>query len=158
MIINLNKPIGWTSFDVCKKIKRITKEKKVGHAGTLDPFASGVLIIGTGKDTKKLKNISDKNKSYDASILLGEITDTLDVEGKVFQKKKVPINHAIPPQKISRRKKITIHTVSLETSTSTTGTAESPLGISRFGNILSFLFPIVSKPFHLISVIFVSIT
>ena len=90
MIINLNKPIGWTSFDVCKKIKRITKEKKVGHAGTLDPFASGVLIIGTGKDTKKLKNISDKNKSYDASILLGEITDTLDVEGKVFQKKKVP--------------------------------------------------------------------
>ena len=91
MIINLNKPIGWTSFDVCKKVKKITKEKKVGHGGTLDPFASGVLVIGTGKDTKKLKYISDEKKSYDATILLGEITNTLDVDGRVIQKKKVPI-------------------------------------------------------------------
>ncbi len=91
MIINLNKPIGWTSFDVCKKIKGITKEKKVGHGGTLDPFASGVLVIGTGKDTKRLKYISDEKKSYDANILLGEITDTLDVEGKVVQKMEVPV-------------------------------------------------------------------
>ena len=91
MIINLNKPIGWTSFDVCKKIKRITKEKKVGHGGTLDPFASGVLIIGTGKDTKKLKYITEENKSYDASLLLGEVTDTLDTEGRVVQQKKIPI-------------------------------------------------------------------
>ena len=59
MIINLNKPIGWTSFDVCKKVKNITKEKKVGHGDTLDPFASGVLVIGTGQDTKNLRNISD---------------------------------------------------------------------------------------------------
>ena len=91
MIINLNKPIGWTSFDVCKKVKKITKEKKVGHGGTLDPFASGVLIIGTGKDTKKLKYISDEKKSYDATLFLGEITNTLDLEGKVIQKRKVPI-------------------------------------------------------------------
>ena len=90
MIINLNKPIGWTSFDVCKKVKNITKETKVGHGGTLDPFASGVLIVGTGKDTKKLKYISDESKSYDASLFLGEITDTLDVEGKVVQKKAIP--------------------------------------------------------------------
>ena len=86
MIINLNKPIGWTSFDVCKKIKNITKEKKVGHGGTLDPFASGVLIIGTGKDTKKLKYVVEEKKSYDATLFLGEITDTLDVEGEVLQK------------------------------------------------------------------------
>ena len=91
MIINLNKPIGWTSFDVCKKVKNITKEKKVGHGGTLDPFASGVLVIGTGKDTKKLKYISDEKKSYDATLFLGEITNTLDVEGEVIQKRKVPI-------------------------------------------------------------------
>ena len=90
VIINLNKPIGWTSFDVCKKVKNITKETKVGHGGTLDPFASGVLIVGTGKDTKKLKYISDESKSYDASLFLGEITDTLDVEGKVVQKKAIP--------------------------------------------------------------------
>ena len=61
MILNLNKPIGWTSFDVCKKIRSITKEKKVGHGGTLDPFAQGVLIVGTGKDTKKLNDISNMN-------------------------------------------------------------------------------------------------
>tara|TARA_Y100001935_G_scaffold171999_1_gene141972 strand:- start:679 stop:1350 length:672 start_codon:yes stop_codon:yes gene_type:complete len=91
VIINLNKPIGWTSFDVCKKVKNITKEKKVGHGGTLDPFASGVLVIGTGQDTKKLKYISDEKKSYDATLFLGEITNTLDVEGKVIQKRKVPI-------------------------------------------------------------------
>ncbi len=91
MIINLNKPIGWTSFDVCKKVKKITNEKKVGHGGTLDPFASGVLVVGTGKDTKKLKYISDKKKSYDANIFLGEITNTFDVEGKVIQKRKVPV-------------------------------------------------------------------
>ena len=91
MIINLNKRIGWTSFDVCIKVKNITKEKKVGHGGTLDPFASGVLVIGTGQDTKKLKYISDEKKSYDATLFLGEITNTLDVEGKVIQKRKVPI-------------------------------------------------------------------
>ena len=78
-------------FDVCKKVKRITKEKKVGHGGTLDPFASGVLVIGTGKDTKKLQYISDEKKSYDATIFLGEVTNTLDVDGRVIQKRKVPI-------------------------------------------------------------------
>ena len=91
MIINLNKPIGWTSFDVCKKVKSITKEKKVGHGGTLDPFASGVLVVGTGKDTKKLKDVSDEKKTYDATLLLGKTTDTLDLEGKVIKKKKIPI-------------------------------------------------------------------
>tara|TARA_B100000989_G_C19501434_1_gene454477 strand:- start:523 stop:1185 length:663 start_codon:yes stop_codon:yes gene_type:complete len=91
VIINLNKPIGWTSFDVCKKVKSITKEKKVGHGGTLDPFASGVLVVGTGKDTKKLKDVSDEKKTYDATLLLGKTTDTLDLEGKVIKRKKVPI-------------------------------------------------------------------
>ena len=90
MILNLNKPIGWTSFDVCKKIRSITKEKKVGHGGTLDPFAQGVLIVGTGKDTKELNAISNQNKTYEASILLGSLTDTLDIDGKITQKKNVP--------------------------------------------------------------------
>ena len=90
MILNLNKPIGWTSFDVCKKIKGITKERKVGHAGTLDPFAEGVLIIGTGSDTKSLSLISKQRKSYVASITLGAETDTLDIDGKIVLKKNVP--------------------------------------------------------------------
>ncbi len=70
MILNIYKPVGWTSFDVVKKIRGITKEKKVGHAGTLDPFAEGVLIVGTGHDTKKLTEISSDDKSYIATLTL----------------------------------------------------------------------------------------
>jgi len=90
MIYNIYKPVDWTSFDVVKKIRGLTKEKKVGHAGTLDPFAEGVLIIGTGKDTKALANISSTDKSYTATIKLGVETDTLDIEGKVVSEKDVP--------------------------------------------------------------------
>ena len=90
MIYSIYKPVGWTSFDVVKKIKGITKENKVGHAGTLDPFAEGVLIIGTGKDTKKLSDISSSNKSYRAILKLGETTETLDNEGPITDTKKVP--------------------------------------------------------------------
>ena len=90
MIINIDKPIGWTSFDVVKKIKRITGHKKVGHAGTLDPFASGVLILGTQNDTKNLSEISKSNKSYQAELLLGIKTNTLDPEGEIIDKKPIP--------------------------------------------------------------------
>ena len=90
MILNIDKPVGWTSFDVVKKVRGITKEKKVGHAGTLDPFASGVLIIGTGKDTKILTSISNKDKKYIAELTLGKTTDTLDTEGKIIHSQSVP--------------------------------------------------------------------
>ena len=73
MIININKPAGWTSFDVVKKVRSIIKEKKVGHAGTLDPFAEGVLVLGTGPDTKKLTDISTSNKTYLAELTLGRL-------------------------------------------------------------------------------------
>ncbi len=90
MIYNIYKPVDWTSFDVVKKIRGITKEKKVGHGGTLDPFAEGVLIIGTGKDTKSLTEISGSTKSYRAILKLGEATETLDNEGPVIEKKTIP--------------------------------------------------------------------
>jgi len=90
MVLNINKPIGWTSFDVVKKIRFITKEKKVGHGGTLDPFANGVLIVATGRDTKQLTEITGTDKSYIATIRLGEITNTLDTEGFVTEKKNIP--------------------------------------------------------------------
>jgi len=90
MILNIHKPVGWTSFDVVKKIRGIVKEKKVGHGGTLDPFAEGVLIIGTGKDTKRLTMITAEDKSYVATIQLGEITNTLDTEGDIIETKPVP--------------------------------------------------------------------
>ena len=90
LIYSIYKPTGWTSFDVVKKIRGITKEKKVGHGGTLDPFAEGLLIIATGKDTKQLANISGASKSYRAVLKLGETTDTLDTEGQITKTKPVP--------------------------------------------------------------------
>ena len=90
MILNIYKPKGITSFGVVKKIRKIVGEKKVGHGGTLDPFAEGVLIIGTGSDTKELKKITDTDKTYTASIKLGKTTNTLDPEGDVIKKKRIP--------------------------------------------------------------------
>ena len=90
MIVNIDKPVGWTSFDIVKKVKRITGHKKVGHGGTLDPFASGVLIIGTEHDTKNLTEITKSNKSYQAELLLGVKTNTLDPEGEISDKKNIP--------------------------------------------------------------------
>lgn len=91
MIYNIYKPIGWTSFDVVKKIRSITKEKKVGHAGTLDPFAEGVLIVGTGNDTKSLSQISNTSKMYKGILKLGTSTDTMDNEGKIISEKPIPV-------------------------------------------------------------------
>ena len=90
MIININKPAGWTSFDVVKKVRGIIKEKKVGHAGTLDPFAKGVLVLGTGPDTKKLTDITMANKTYWAELTLGKATDTQDRDGKIIAEGVVP--------------------------------------------------------------------
>lgn len=91
MILNLNKPIGWTSFDVVKKIRGIVKEKKVGHGGTLDPFAEGVLILGTSKDTKNLTAITQMDKEYETVIKIGETTGTLDTESEVTLRKDIPV-------------------------------------------------------------------
>ena len=90
MILNVNKPIGWTSADVVRKVKRLTGGRKVGHGGTLDPFAEGVLIIGTDKDTKMLTSVTSSNKTYKAVLQLGKETDTLDVTGTVVEIKRVP--------------------------------------------------------------------
>lgn len=95
MILNIYKPIGLTSFAVVKQIRNILNEK-VGHGGTLDPFAEGVLVLGTGKDTKTLSKISNSNKTYTALIRLGKTTNTLDPEGRITEKKKIPsLNRAL---------------------------------------------------------------
>ena len=90
MILNVYKPVGWTSADVVRKVKWLTGESKVGHGGTLDPFAEGVLIIGTNRDTKMLTSVTASDKTYEAVLQLGEETDTLDVTGTVVKKKRVP--------------------------------------------------------------------
>ena len=89
-IIPVWKPVDWTSFDVVKKIRSQIKPTKVGHAGTLDPFAEGVLMLCTGHFTKKVEYFMDKEKEYFAEIRLGEETDTLDLTGKTVKISNVP--------------------------------------------------------------------
>ena len=82
-LLFIDKQENWTSFDVCKKIRSLTRFKKVGHAGTLDPFATGLLILGVGKGTKSLENMVALSKTYFAKIKFGEETDTYDCTGEI---------------------------------------------------------------------------
>ena len=81
-IIVVNKPKGITSFDVIRKLKKILKTKKIGHTGTLDPLATGVMLVCVGKATKLASDLEAKNKIYTADFDIGYATDTYDVEGK----------------------------------------------------------------------------
>ncbi|MDP4087804.1 MAG: tRNA pseudouridine(55) synthase TruB [Bacillota bacterium] len=88
-IINCYKPVGITSFDAVNKIKKIVKGTKVGHTGTLDPAASGVLPICIGKATKLIDYIMEGKKGYRVEMTLGIVTDTYDGEGKVLSEQVV---------------------------------------------------------------------
>ena len=90
-IFNIDKPMDWTSFDVVRKIRYATQIKKVGHAGTLDPFATGVLLVLTGKNTKRQNEFMDMPKTYEAELLLGNQTDTGDRTGKIIESIDVPV-------------------------------------------------------------------
>jgi len=90
-IIPIWKPIDWTSFDVVKKIRNQVKPSKVGHAGSLDPFAEGVLMLCIGKCTKRVESFMDKEKEYIATIQLGLETDTLDLTGKIIKTSNIPL-------------------------------------------------------------------
>jgi tRNA pseudouridine55 synthase len=84
-IINVNKPEGWTSQDVCSKLRHILKVKKIGHTGTLDPMATGVLPVCIGKATRIIEYYDRDSKSYHAKMKLGITTDTLDITGEVLK-------------------------------------------------------------------------
>ncbi len=85
-VILLDKPLNWTSFDVVKKVRGLTRISKVGHAGTLDPLATGLLIVCTGKFTKKINEYMAAEKEYTGSFTLGYTTPTYDLESEpVFQ-------------------------------------------------------------------------
>lgn len=88
-ILNVFKPTGMTSFDVVRIIKKITHVKKVGHAGTLDPEASGVLPVCIGKATKAIDYIMGDFKIYETQLKLGVTTDTYDREGKILSEREV---------------------------------------------------------------------
>jgi tRNA pseudouridine55 synthase len=84
-VILMNKPINWTSFDVVRKIRNLTRIIKVGHAGTLDPLATGLLIVCTGKFTKKINEYMGMEKEYTGTFTLGAITPTYDLESEPNQ-------------------------------------------------------------------------
>lgn len=89
-LLNIDKPAGITSFDVIRKVRYLTKVKKVGHAGTLDPFATGVLLVFVGREaTKYISEFTGLEKEYYAKIRLGEKTDTGDLTGKSIEEKSV---------------------------------------------------------------------
>lgn len=88
-VLNINKPEGWTSFDVVKKIRSTIHVKKVGHAGTLDPFATGVLLVCTGRATKQVEDLMQLEKEYVAELELGKTTDSFDRTGKILSETEV---------------------------------------------------------------------
>lgn len=79
-VLLIDKPLGWTSFDVVNKLRYAIKIKKIGHAGTLDPLATGLLIICTGKFTKRIEEFQAQEKEYIGTITLGATTPTYDAE------------------------------------------------------------------------------
>src|SRR5687767_4204916 len=81
-VLLINKPLRWTSFDAVRKIRNLIRIKKVGHAGTLDPLATGLLIICTGKFTKKINEYMAQEKEYTGTITLGATTPTYDLESE----------------------------------------------------------------------------
>ena len=84
-ILVINKPRGWTSHDVVNKVRRIVKERRVGHTGTLDPLATGVLVLCVGKATRIARYLESDDKEYTAAFHLGIITDTLDSDGRAVE-------------------------------------------------------------------------
>ena len=79
-VILIDKPLEWTSFDVVKKLKYKLDVKKIGHAGTLDPLATGLLILCTGKKTKTINSIQAQEKEYEGTLVLGQTTPSFDLE------------------------------------------------------------------------------
>lgn len=91
-IVNVYKEKGFTSFDVVAKMRGIFHQKKVGHTGTLDPDAEGVLPVCLGKATKVCDLLTDKDKEYKAVLLLGQETDTQDISGEVLNRSEVTVS------------------------------------------------------------------
>jgi len=90
-IIVIDKPAGWTSMDVCAKLRGLYHEKRVGHAGTLDPMATGVLPVFIGRATRAVEFAADSDKEYVAGLKLGVVTNTQDTTGEVLEERPVTV-------------------------------------------------------------------
>ena len=101
-IIVVNKPKGITSFDVIRKLKKILKTKKIGHTGTLDPLATGVMLVCVGRATKLASDLEAKDKIYIADFDIGYATDTYDIEGKKIAENTIEISKENLEQSIKK--------------------------------------------------------
>ncbi len=110
-IIIIDKPYDWTSFDVIKKIRGVLKIKKIGHAGTLDPLATGLLILCTGSKTKKINYFQGLEKEYTGSFLLGQTTASIDLETPVIKKLDIRNIHPDRVRKSAKKLEGNIHQV-----------------------------------------------
>ena len=94
-IVIIDKPSGWTSMDVCAKIRGILKEKRVGHGGTLDPMATGVLPVFVGQATRAVEFAENGEKEYIAGLRLGLVTNTQDTSGETLETHPVTVDRAV---------------------------------------------------------------
>jgi len=85
-VLLIDKPVNWTSFNVVSRVRRLTKVKKVGHAGTLDPLATGLLIVCTGKKTKEISEYQAQRKKYTGIITLGKSSPSMDLATEITEK------------------------------------------------------------------------
>lgn len=89
-ILVIDKPAGWTSHDVVAKVRGITRQRRIGHTGTLDPMATGVLVLCLGQATRLVEYMITHDKRYEGELVLGATTDTDDAEGNVLEQRTVP--------------------------------------------------------------------
>lgn len=102
-VLNINKPSGMTSHDVVERVRRILRERRIGHTGTLDPMATGVLVLCVGKATRIAQYLEAGEKEYKAVMRLGVTTDTLDAEGRILETKSYSPPDRLKISEIMRR-------------------------------------------------------
>ena len=104
--LHVDKEGGWTSHDVVAKVRSLTRSKKVGHAGTLDPMATGLVVVGLGRATRLLRFVQDLPKEYVAQVAFGVATDTLDADGAILSREPMPVTgdevEAVLPRFVGR--------------------------------------------------------
>ncbi|MCD8004377.1 MAG: tRNA pseudouridine(55) synthase TruB [Oscillospiraceae bacterium] len=93
-IVIVDKPAGWTSMDVCARLRGVFRQRRAGHAGTLDPMATGVLPVFLGRATRAVEYAAGGDKEYLATLRLGVITDTQDTTGRVLERRAVTVSQA----------------------------------------------------------------
>src|SRR6476646_6139752 len=93
-LVVVDKPAGCTSHDVVSRLRRVYGQRRVGHAGTLDPDATGVLLVGLGRATRLLRFLQETTETYRATVVFGVATDTLDATGAVLDRVTMNITHA----------------------------------------------------------------